>query len=692
MNNFSFIKKTIIASMMVCLLITLILPSRSDAQYKTKWMSVGTFHNWYSEMGAEIEHGLLAVQQCGAQWPALYAYQDMQAAKGFWMGCVNFTDERGDFYPHKVVHVGPRARGIGEIIPTRFEMISRFSPPEVYVDGEHSFEKEVENDIVDPTIQADRIIINEANTLLGLTMKRKLIQFGQQFNDNYIIHEHTFINSGNIDEDDEIELPDQTLEGVYFFYQYRWAISYQTRYLIGNGTGWGMNTMIDTRGDGVKEDPADEQFRCQFAWHGNFPPFTDYDNIGAPIFAPIGYSSNYIGAADTVGRLGSAQFLGVVTIHADKSADDNSDDISQPSTTTYESSDADETSNNDAFNPAMMAREYGWMSKGHMKPRHADKVEPDGDFTTATGDPALGTPGGFSACNGYGPYDLAFGDSVKIVFAEGASGLNRDMCIKIGNQFKRGIITKEKKNEWVLTGRDSLFQTFRRAIDNYKSGYNIQQPPRPPKAFYVNSGGDRILLEWDVYEEADPEIKSFEIYRARGAYDSTYQLIHEAQPDERSHEDMELTRGVSYYYYICSVGDEISPNSELGIKSQKLRSSRFYTQTYDPAFLKRPAGERLSDIRVVPNPYNISADQNKLLFPDEPNKLAFFNIPGRCTIKIYTEIGELIKTIEHTDDTGDAYWDCTTDYKQIVVSGVYIAVITDTRTGDSEVVKFVIIR
>ena len=681
------------------ILILFAAAENSFSQYDIRWMSVGSLHNWYSSIGSEIEHGFQKVQQYGLQWPAIYEYQDMQAAKGLWIGCINFKDETGREFPHKVVHVGPRVSGANEFFPMEMKMISRFEPPLVYVDGVQSYEKPVDNDEVDPTMKSDRMIINITNNQLGITTTRKIFQFGQQFNDNYIISDYTFTNTGNVDDDPDIELPNQTLEGIYFFFQFRWAICSQTRYLIGNGTGWGMNTMIDTRGDGVKDDPPDENFRAQFAWHGKFPTFVDYDNIGAPIYDPSG-SAGYIGVADSVGRLGSPQYVGVVTLHADKSATDSTDNPSQPSTTTYKGSDKPETSNNDAFNLKMMESEYGWMSEGHMEPRHADKVEPDGDFLHPTGDPALGTPGGFSACNGYGPYTLGPGESIHIVFAEASTGLSREKCIEIGKRWKAGIDDpndqgpftmpdgstttdeKEFKNAWVYTGRDSLFQTFRRAIDNFNSGYDIVQPPLPPAAFNVNSGGDKISLTWDVIDENDPNL-SFEIYRAKGRYDSTYKLIHSAGIDERRYDDIQIERGPSYYYYLVAVGDA---------SGVRLHSSRYYMQTYDPGFLKRPAGENLNDIRVVPNPYNISADPNNLLFPGEANKLAFFNIPGTCTIKIFTEIGELITTLEHNDGTGDEYWNCTTEHKQIVVSGVYIAVIKDNKTGETKIAKFLIIR
>lgn len=662
------------------------------AQFDTKWMAVGSLHNWYSSVGCEIEHGLYPSQQYGMRWPAIYEYQDMQAAKGFWIGAKNFTDPDGTEWDHRVVHAGPRVNGALEFFPVEFKMVSKFAPPEVYVDGIYTEGEAItDNDEVDPTIKADRIIINVTNTLLGITMKRTIMQFSQEYHDNYHIIEYEFTNTGNTDDDEEIELPNQTVEDVYFLYQYRWAVCRETRYIFGNGTGWGMNTMIDTRGDGVKTDPPGEQFRAQFAWHGNFPPFTRWDNIGGPILDPTD-SAGYVDLADTTGRLGAAQFVGVATLHADTSPGDKSDDPGQPSTTGYESSDDPLTSNNDAFNAGKMAREYEWMTAGHKAPRHADMIETDGDFTEQTGDPAKGTPGGYSALNGYGPYTLGPGESVRLVLVEAAAGLSREKCIEIGAQFKRGEITAQEKNAWVMTSRDSLFKTFRMAQANFESGYNIPHPPKPPSMFTVNGRGDGIEMAWEVFDDNTPSINAFEIYRSRGEYDSTATLVYTADPDERDFIDRDLNRGVSYYYYILSVGDAAENTGTAMTPVVPLRSSRYYTQAYDPTTLKREPGENVSDFRVVPNPFSLGADPNRLRFPGEPDKIGFFNIPGNCTINIYTENGELIYTIEHIDGTGDAYWRCVTSSNQIVVSGVYVAVVKDNITGDTDVEKFVIIR
>ncbi|MCB0281698.1 MAG: hypothetical protein H6627_03585 [Calditrichae bacterium] len=679
------------------------LPLIANAQFTNRWMAVGSLHNWFSEIGNEIEVGRTpsSPQQDGLQWPAIYSYQDNQAAKGFWIGTTNFTDATGT-YPKRVVHIGPRVNGQNEFFPVDFKMTSKFDPPVVFVDGVPSFDKQVVNDFVDPDLKADRMIYNKVNSLLGITMERKIMQWSDQFHDNYMIYEYTFVNTGNTDSDAEIEHP-ETLTDVMFFWQYRYAFTFEIGYLIQNSSRWGINTMNDARGDGAENpelygDPENERFRAQFAWHGyhsdkNVP----YDNIGAPIFYPD--AEGYIAKDDTVGRLGAPQFGGIVTMHADASASDHSDDLSQPSTTGWYGSDEPNTSNNDPFNNAKMSSEYDWMTRGNQSPRHARRVVPDGDYAgqSIMANVAPGQPGGFSFGNGYGPYTMGPGDTVKIIMAEAVSGLSRNSCIEIGKQYKRGEISDYEKNTWVMTGKDSLFQTFRRAIANYESGYNLANSPKPTKVFNINGGGDRISLSWDLYDEEG--VSGFRIYRSVGRHDKPEELIAELPATARKYDDLSPIRGIAYYYYIQVVGEDQAAVPDLNIPATASLSSRYYTQSYDPTFLKRPPGDsetfatKDSKLRVVPNPYIISSDQNRLRFGTEnADRLAFFNIPGQCTIDIYTERGEKITTIDHSDGSGDEYWNSVTSSNQLVVSGVYIAVVTDKQSGKKEIVKFVVIR
>ncbi len=677
----------------------------SDQSYSqtviNKWMSVGSLHSWYSNVGCEIEEGRILQQQDGLQWPALYRNQDMEAAKGLWLGAANFTDPGGTVYPYKVVHCGPRVKGLGAgpdggFFPIKYELVGKYEAPYVSVDGAQSVSRIDEIDRVDPTIKSDRMIINEVNTSLGVTMTRKILGFSQGFHDAYIVYEYEFKNTGNVDDDVEIELPTQTINGFYAFFQYRNAISKEGCIVMGNSSRWGINTMNDTRGDGVKVDPPGENVRAQFSWHGKYPSFTRYDNLGAPI-----WDGPFYDKADTVGRFAAAQFVGVVTIHADKSATDHTDDPLQPKTTSFKGSDDPLNSRNDQYSIAGMTNEYNWMREGHANPRHADLVQPDGRFTEPTGDPSLGTSGGISSANGYGPYMLAPGQSIKIVMAEAAGGLSREKQVSVGRRYKAGQINARAKNDSVFTGKDSLFQAFRRSIANYQSGYNIPPGPKPLKTLTVTSGGDKISLSWELYDGEAANVRGFEIYRTSRRYDSdTVKFLYTAAAGDRLYNDTSAIRGVAYYYHLLAVGDPAANTGTGGTPAGvTLKSNRIFGQTYDPAFLKRQAGPALngnvplslSQVRIVPNPF-VNESGVKYSGPGQDNVIKFFNIPGYCNIKIYTEIGELIKEISHTDGSGDESWNSLTSSGQMIVSGVYIVVFEDTRAGGKSIQKFVVIR
>jgi hypothetical protein len=96
-------------------------------------------------------------------------------------------------------------------------------------------------------------------------------------------------------------------------------------------------------------------------------------------------------------------------------------------------------------------------------------------------------------------------------------------------------------------------------------------------------------------------------------------------------------------------------------------------------------------VRIVPNPYNLSADPS-VRFGDRDDKLAFYELPGEAEIRIYTELGELVDVLDHSDGSGDEFWDLTTSSRQVVASGLYLAVIKDVVTGEQTVQKFIVIR
>jgi hypothetical protein len=671
---------------------------------ETKWLSVSMLHNWFSSGGCEIEVGRrheVRDQQDGFQYPALYSDQDMQAAKGLWIGAKNFNDPvAGKTYGYKVVHCGPRILDEeSEFIPQEFKMYGKFDHPGVYVNGNpgsQTYYRDADVTVTD-TLKADRMLYNVVNTSIGVTITRKIYAFTQQYHNNYFIYDFVFKNTGIYDKNGNVF--SQTLEDVIFFFQYRWAVckymgAYGKYYAPQDAT-WGVNTVNE-----VLHPSYGDDIRASYAYHGLHSGFAG-NNIGAP----------YTGTGGT-GFLGASQFPGVVTIWADKSATEKVDDTQQPKHAPPIYSDADVTqpSFNDQYSEPNMRKEYTvYMNSGLPSLTHADMVG-DGNANELP----LAGAGGVSQGIGYGPYTLEPGQSIHIVMAECVGSISWDKRVTIGekwlNEIKPYILPNgsetnnrdEYKNAWVFTGVDSLLQTFNRAIETYNNDFVIDPSPPPPDIFEVNSGGDRITLEWSNSAESYEHFGGYRVYRSVDTPDTTFEMIFECgqgtdNPLTNRYEDRNAIRGFDYYYYVVTVDDG---TVKQGIP---MESSLFWTRTIEPANLTRQPGSALKDIRIVPNPYYIGAVDYQFGAAN-PDRLMFYGLPPQCLIKIFTERGDLIKTIRHTDFSGDESWDSLTSSGQVIVSGVYIAYFEVTedaydnnnnllfRKGDNIVKKFITIR
>jgi hypothetical protein len=654
---------------------------------EAKWIQIGALHDWFAANGCAIEVGLqVGKQQNGLRWPAFYEQQDIQAGRSFWIGASNFKDIDGIIYNAKVITIGPRTWGQTMFFPVKFTMLTRFPQTNVFVDGmlRTSIPDYVDGG-TDPNLPAYRVIYNVVNTSIGIQMTRTIYAFSHQLHDNYFIYEYEFKNTGDCNNDGIQDL-NNTLEGVYFYFQNRYACTREACIWDGslNASQWATNTLYESMGD---DENSTDPFRAFIASHGNWSALT-HDNIGGPNLWYNASTGAPYGRND--GHLGAAQYAGWCTIYADKSYSDKSDDRSQPKTVTYEDNDSDinTVTINDIYNATTMSNRYAWMTRGYKKPKHHILV---GDGTV---DSKNVTRGGYSMGAGYGPYTIPIGESIRIVVAEGVAGLNRDLCYSVGADWLAGACTypgitgnDAAKNAWVATGRDSILQTFQRATDNWNSGLKMPQPPEPPTIFDINSGGDRISISWSNSSESDPTLKGYRLYRADSARDNrTYKLIAELPKGVTSYNDMTPVRGYNYFYYLQCVGDG---SNNGGVE---LVSNRQLTQTYEPAYLMRQAVDdmdKMADIRIVPNPFNLRS--RDIQYKGEQDKIMFLDIPGQCTIRIYTERGDLIKTIEHTNGSGDETWFSNTEFRQVIVSGIYIAHF-ETPDGRSAFRKFIVIR
>ncbi len=679
--------KRITGNVLIILLLLVHMPGKLRAQVEgsdTRYVRIGYLQSHFTAYGSERAWNNSYYE--GLRWPADYPYTDNAVIKRAWAACKNFTDASGNHWDYMGF---PFTAGqVGEaVFPIELKQTAKFEPPVVLVDGANitaPYAGDV--DEIDPDQIPDRIVTNIVNTAMGLTIDRTVYAFSQQYHDSYFIKIYTLTNTGNIDYDDEIEL-NNTLEGVRIGWGTRYSVSREGSFAIGSHQSWGKYSWVSIRGEDypqhageriTEDNPIVEWIRCGFQWAGQ-SEFNTFDNIGGP-------------DVSGTGRLRAPQHAGTAVLHVDKSPSDQSDDPQQPAVLGWHAGDTYPSIGVVSLSSmTAMTRLYEMLSG---IPYQGAGGTDDFWETYHESNPVPYTVhndgGGTNVWICYGPWDLAPGESIAIIEAQAVNGLSREMCEKIGRRWKAahndaddkgpfelpdgGTTTDEDeyKNAWVYTGRDSILEVFGRARRNLDANYEIPQPPQPPELFAVNSGGDRISLSWSPSpSEDEPDFAGYKVFRAIGRKDTTYDEIYTCGPGVTSYDDMSAVRGFSYYYYLVAFNDGSNNSSGDANPTGPLHSGRFYTQTTEPAFLRRRAGTSLDAIRVVPNPFNIKAKD--LQYTGEPDKIMFLNIPAYCTIRIYTERGDLIKKIEHTDGSGDEAWNSVTSSRQVIVSGVYIA-------------------
>lgn len=110
------------------------------------------------------------------------------------------------------------------------------------------------------------------------------------------------------------------------------------------------------------------------------------------------------------------------------------------------------------------------------------------------------------------------------------------------------------------------------------------------------------------------------------------------------------------------------------------------------------ANKSLSDILVVPNPYMSTATwEPRSIYPTGrgTRKIDFIHLPAKCTIRIYTISGALVKTIQKDDSNlnngGAISWDLVSDDGMDIAYGIYIFHVDAPGIG-SYIGKFAVIK
>jgi hypothetical protein len=447
-----------------------------------------------------------------------------------------------------------------------------------------------------------------------------------------------------------------------------------------------------------------------YAWDGNHPEYTVFPPPGGPDFDDTGdprFGTGSGGGTElTSGEFISTAYSGFAALHVDTSPGDKTDWTSQPTSVNanlniYNVWDSD-------FHGFTSI--WDWAASGSKQTVENQAGWPD--------DP-MGQEAEM-AFQSFGPYDMALGDSVEIVYAVGVNGISRQVAIEKGLEWRdwyRGVagatFDDAAKNDLLATGRDSLIQTLDRAL--WAANRNLDIPdPLPAPALEVISGPNRIELQWEDlsgvgdFDTGVPDLDSYRIYRKRGNFlVDTYEelnpsgahllweMIAEVPQTQTSYLDTNVVRGEAYHYAVTAV-DDGSQNTDGLFPGQKLESSQYANRSEIAAFAFLPGDESPTrSVRVVPNPYIRKAGEFN--FTGADNRLLFVNLPPYCTLRIYTATGDLIKTIDHQSGSADERWDQVTESNQFIASGVYILQIDDAEDLnrnklEGAIEKFVIIR
>ncbi len=127
----------------------------------------------------------------------------------------------------------------------------------------------------------------------------------------------------------------------------------------------------------------------------------------------------------------------------------------------------------------------------------------------------------------------------------------------------------------------------------------------------------------------------------------------------------------------------------LSTKKPFRKGDEFYFDASSITLMEEVTEDHLEEIKVVPNPYIVSADWETDI---NHKSIHFTRLPDECVIRIFTITGELVYTLLHNDIfSGQAEWNLRSMNRQEVAPGLYIFVV-ETPNFETYTGKFAVIR
>ncbi|MBU2493141.1 MAG: hypothetical protein KJ571_10995 [Bacteroidetes bacterium] len=518
----------------------------------------------------------------------------------------------------------------------------RYAPTKIVVDGIDVTESMNVYTSVDENLICDQIIEQTFISSMGLRIISTTYGFSDPLYQDFAITNYKIINTGEADEFEGVDLPNQKLDDLYFVFD-RWR-SWPDQHLSDIHHPGTSSHYMDYYGDEI-----DDSLKIFYGWDGDDPDNGNYDDEGNPAF---GSTWEFL----------TPYYNGIGLIHADNSIVNRSNDPNK-------------------VNSVLRGANYeltNWSGD-----QFYTYLTTHGNFPSAINPDIPGiSPKQQQQPRMYmsiGPYDMEFGDTLNLVIFYGVGARSTEECREWGTKYKNGEITSQQKNEFLRWGRLDLFNKLSRAKQLWENKLNVSKGlnPVPPASISAVSGPGYVELNWEPVANA----VGYNLYRAIGVQDSViYPLIQE-KLIETSYRDEDVNRGFDYYYNITAVD------------VNGTESSQYWARTSRKSAVPRTAlgDDNLSEVRVVPNPFSYDKS-GKGNYPGQKDKILFAGLPGPCRITIFTVSGDIVDVIEHDTTEGIEEWKQISQYNQYIASGIYIFHVESKEGKGSTIGKFVIIR
>lgn len=573
----------------------------------------------------------------------------------------------------------------------------------------------------------DQVVEATYKNVLGVEVKRKIMVWSQNYNDNYLIIDAEFSNVGYTKKTssggDSLIL--DTLHNFHISLQQAMGNNY---YSVGShptppsGEGPVYTNVWQHYYGGRPNDSL-----RVFYFYSADDPNSSGDNMGAPVVTQRG-------------RLLNTNFTFYTILHASKEPYTNPaqdvDDFLQPRVTYI--------GNETKFPlPDAGEDEFGnknfWAIRGGLSDRDSLPGRIPGTHHGINND-ELGTsdfsnfPAGTTQANNsrnfssFGPYTFAPNQKIRVVYACGFTGIGYQKAQEIGEKWLNGTLEDppnmpnpqtgwlpsnfafpqnateqdKRKDRWISMGLDSVMLSAYRAKWNFEHNYSIPQAPPPPSYFQISGYAEGVEIKWtDAEAEAMSNFDGYRIMRKLSISDTVfYKEVYSSGSDDKAAEhiymDKTVLSGAQYYYFIQAKA-KIANNdlsADPTTRGKVIFSNRVYIPNISDIKPPKYYTDDMSRIRIVPNPYNIKDPLLTIAAGlTDRRGINFYNLPPVVTIKIFSENGDLVQTLEHhpVEKHGLKYWDMISSSQQVISSGVYIAVFQKP-SGEITYQKFIVVR